>query len=32
MNRGTEAARVALTMVNLFAAMRAKFSGEAARA
>lgn len=32
MNRGTEAARVALTMVNLFAAMRAKFSGEATRA
>jgi 6,7-dimethyl-8-ribityllumazine synthase len=32
MNRGTEAARVALTMINLFAAMRAKFSGDAARA
>ena len=29
-NRGTEAARVALTMVNLFAAMRAKFSGDSA--
>jgi 6,7-dimethyl-8-ribityllumazine synthase len=27
-NRGTEAARVALTMINLFAAMRAKFSGD----
>lgn len=26
-NRGTEAARVAINMVNLFAAMRAKFSG-----
>jgi 6,7-dimethyl-8-ribityllumazine synthase len=29
-NRGTEAARVAINMVNLFAAMRAKFSGQPA--
>jgi len=27
-NRGTEAARVAINMVNLFAAMRTKFSGQ----
>lgn len=29
-NRGTEAARVAINMVNLFAAMRTKFSGQLA--